>query len=94
MGAHAYVDQPKEVRAKSLGLTLLRPTTRASLTPPSLLSPLPHEVLVLDEGIAVATYEDDGSVQYGSLGDLLRDHGLDESDLEVVERVRGVGRWG
>ncbi|MGZ3450456.1 MAG: hypothetical protein ACXWUG_08130 [Polyangiales bacterium] len=59
-----------------------------------MLSPLPHEVLVLDEGIAVATYEDDGSVQYGSLGDLLRDHGLDESDLEVVERVRGVGRWG
>jgi hypothetical protein len=97
MGAHAYdrnaqEDAPEAARAKSLGLTLMRPTSRASLTA-SLFTPIPQEVLVLDEGIAVATYADDGAVQYGSLGDLLHDHGLHEEDLEVIERVRGIGRW-
>lgn len=79
-------------RAKALGLTLLRPTSRASATG-TLFTPLPVEVLVLDEGVAVATYEGEAAVQYGSLGDLLDDHGLDEKDLEVVERVHGIGRW-
>jgi hypothetical protein len=48
---------------------------------------------LLDEGIAVATYADDGAVQYASLDALLDDHGLDAEDLEVVDRVSGIGRW-
>ncbi len=80
-------------RAKALGLTLMRPTSRASYIRKSLFTPLPQEVLLLDEGIAVATYEDDGAVQYATLDALLEDHGIDERDLEVVERVHGLGRW-
>lgn len=79
-------------RAKALGITLMKPTRRASGTR-SIITALPQEVLLLDEGIAVATYADDGAVQYSSLDALLDDHGLDAEDLEVVDRVPGVGRW-
>jgi hypothetical protein len=79
-------------RAKALGMTLMRPTRRVSGTR-SIITALPQEVLLLDEGIAVATYADDGAVQYSSLDALLDDHGLDAGDLEVVDRVPGVGRW-
>lgn len=78
--------------AKTLGLTLLRPTRRRSVRR-SLFMQMPEEILLLDEGIAVATYADDGAVQYASLDALLEDHGLRHDDLIVVERVRGVGRW-
>lgn len=78
-------------RAQSLGLTLLRPHRRSGMR--SLFTVLPEEVLLLDEGIAVATYADDGAVQYASLDELLDDHGLDLDDLEIVERVAGIGRW-
>ncbi|MBI2393431.1 MAG: hypothetical protein HYV09_27860 [Deltaproteobacteria bacterium] len=78
--------------AKTLGLTLLRPARRRSARR-SLFTLMPEEILLLDEGIAVATYADDGAVQYASLEALLEDHGLRHEDLIVVERVRGVGRW-
>ena len=54
---------------------------------------MPDEVLLLDDGVAVATYADDGAVQYESLDELLDDHGLELDDLEIVERVPGLGRW-
>lgn len=73
------------------GLTLLRPHRRSGFR--SLFTALPEEVLLLDEGIAVATYADDGAVQYSSLDELLDDHGLELDDLEIVERVAGLGRW-
>lgn len=40
----------------------------------------PIEVIVV-EGCAVAVYEDDGSVQYRSLDELLEDHALRLADL-------------
>lgn len=79
-------------RAKSLGLTLMRPHRRSSGVR-SLFTTMPEEVLLLDEGIAVATYADDGAVQYATLDELLDDHGLALDDLEIIERVAGVGRW-
>lgn len=44
---------------------------------------LPTEV-VLAEGLAIAVYPDDRSVQYGSLGELLDDHGLTRRDLAIA----------
>lgn len=87
MGATARIDldQPDTPRAKALGVTLMRPRRSGVLAP--------QEVLLLDEGIAVATYPDDGAVQYETLDALLEDHGLSPCDLVIVERVRGVGRW-
>jgi hypothetical protein len=90
--ARAVEDQPDlegSPRAKALGVTLMRPRR----TTYERISSVPHEVLLLDEGIAVATYPDDGAVQYSTLDALLEDHGLSACDLEVVERVSGVGRW-
>lgn len=92
MGALA-TQRDDENRAKSLGLTLMRPTRRAHDKNTVFAPPIPQEVLLLDEGIAVATYEDDGAIQYATLDALLEDNGLDVRDLEVIERVRGVGRW-
>ena len=89
---HGDHHDAKPARAKALGITLMRPSRRVSGTR-SFFTALPQEVLLLDEGIAVATYPDDGAVQYSTLDELLDDHGLDAEDLEVVERVRGVGRW-
>lgn len=40
----------------------------------------PIEVIVV-EGCAVAVYEDDGSVQYRSLDELLEDHALRFAEL-------------
>jgi hypothetical protein len=40
----------------------------------------PLEVIVVD-GCAVAVYDDDGSVQYRTLEELLEDHGLIAADL-------------
>jgi hypothetical protein len=89
MGATARIDldqhDARTPRAKPLGVTLMKPR-RSDLN-------APEEVLLLDEGVAVATYPDDGAVQYATLDALLEDHGLSACDLEVVERVRGVGRW-
>lgn len=79
-------------RVKSLGLTLMRPHRRPGGVR-SLFTILPEEVLLLDEGIAVATYADDGAVQYANLDELLDDHGLVLDDLEIIERVSGLGRW-
>lgn len=90
MGATArseIIEETQTPRAKTLGITLMRPR-RASR-----FAAVPEEVLLLDEGIAVATYRDDGAVQYATLEELLDDHGMSVGDLEVVERVRGVGRW-
>lgn len=53
---------------------------------------MPEEVLLLDEGIAVATYADDRATQYATLNELLDHHELELEDLEVVERVAGLGR--
>ncbi len=98
MGAIATYELDRDAtttRAKTIGapgITLMRPTRRAGRRA-SFFNPLPQEVLLLDEGIAVATYADDGAVQYATLEALLEDHGLEVTDLEVVERVRGVGRW-
>jgi hypothetical protein len=98
MGATATHELERETardtsppRAKSLGLTLMRPIGRARRV--SFFNPVPQEVLLLDEGIAVATYADDGAVQYANLDALLEDHGLEVTDLEVVQRVQGLGRW-
>lgn len=89
-------DPPRDPqpRAKALGVTLMKPR-RDSVDRLSIprLTPVPDEVLLLDEGIAVATYPDDGAVQYETLDALLDDHGMSACDLEVIERVSGVGRW-
>lgn len=89
-----HEDYPPPVRAKALGVTLLKPR-RDSVGRLSIprLTPVPDEVILLDEGIAVATYPDDGAVQYPTLDALLDDHGMSACDLEVVERVTGLGRW-
>lgn len=76
---------------KQLGLTVLRPHRRSGTR--SLFTVLPEEVLLLDDGVAVATYADDGAVQYPSLDELLEDHDLALDDFEIVERVPGLGRW-
>jgi hypothetical protein len=44
---------------------------------------LPIEVILV-EGLAIAVYGDDRSVQYGSLEDLLHDHGLTTRDLALA----------
>lgn len=87
--ARAVGDQTDQPRAKALGVTLMRPRRISH----ERLIAIPDEVLLLDEGVAVATYPDDGAVQYATLDALLEDHGLSACDLEIVERVSGVGRW-
>jgi hypothetical protein len=49
---------------------------------------MPADILLLAEGIAIATYDDDRSVQYPTLQDLLVDHGLGATDVELVPAVR------
>lgn len=87
-------DSEPPSRAKALGVTLMKPRRDSAMRIMlERVTPVPDEVLLLDEGIAVATYPDDGATQYATLDALLEDHGMSPCDLEVVERVSGVGRW-
>lgn len=54
---------------------------------------LPEEVLLLDDDITVATYADDGAVQYENLDQLLKDHAPRPRRPQSSNRVPGLGRW-
>jgi len=69
---------------------MLRPLVRARR---ARALPLPDEVFLLDEGVAVATYADQRAVPYATLEELLDEHELELDELEIVARVAGVGRW-